>query len=422
MSQTPTPPHVLPNKQTVVILDTGLQSKPAGLLYAYDFYDLDSNIETSSTHGSVVYQQAMNADPNANLIMLKVGASDETTGINTVAVSNALKWVSDYADWLNVASVNLSFGTSHTVSSPTFTSLSYRFDALKSAGVAVVVAAGNDGSKSGVSDYAASDDVICVSASDGYQNFASFSNRDADLTDIASNGSNISYNGARYSGTSLSAPTVSGAIAKIQDTFFSTYARELSVDELVTLMQKSGGAMNTAGEIAGTSNHAGQGYAQLDLKQALSFVSNPTKLNAIGIGTPAHLLTTTASDSLASKAYSLYFAAFDRAPDTAGLGYWISKLGAGMSLHDVSANFVYSAEFKTRYGQDISDETFVNLLYTNVLYRAPDQGGFEYWTDILDTHRMDRAGVLEYFSQSPENLGNIAPVIAEGIKYETWLG
>jgi hypothetical protein len=63
-------------------------------------------------------------------------------------------------------------------------------------------------------------------------------------------------------------------------------------------------------------------------------------------------------DGVAGKAYRLYQAAFDRAPDEAGIGYWIAHMDKRMSLHDVAAYFVDSPEFNGLFGAAPSDAAF----------------------------------------------------------------
>ena len=56
-----------------------------------------------------------------------------------------------------------------------------------------------------------------------------------------------------------------------------------------------------------------------------------------------------------------------------------------------------------RYGGDIDNEAFVRLLYANVLDRAPDPAGLTYWLAQLDT-TLTRSAALVAFSESPENI------------------
>ncbi|MBC3832055.1 DUF4214 domain-containing protein [Undibacterium amnicola] len=122
----------------------------------------------------------------------------------------------------------------------------------------------------------------------------------------------------------------------------------------------------------------------------------------------------------AGQAYRLYQAAFDRKPDLEGLGYWINKLDDGMNLTRVANEFYRSAEFQTLYGSYTSNASFITTLYQNVLHRAPDHGGFDYWNYKLNSGDMSRAEVLVSFSESAENQAQIIGQIQSGIEYLEW--
>jgi Domain of unknown function (DUF4214)/Cysteine-rich secretory protein family/RTX calcium-binding nonapeptide repeat (4 copies) len=70
----------------------------------------------------------------------------------------------------------------------------------------------------------------------------------------------------------------------------------------------------------------------------------------------------------------LYLATLGRGPDDDGLAGWTANRDAGMSLNAIATGFVNSAEFQTRYGA-LNNSQFVNLLYNNVLHRAPCRVG-----------------------------------------------
>ena len=127
-------------------------------------------------------------------------------------------------------------------------------------------------------------------------------------------------------------------------------------------------------------------------------------------------------DGIAGQAYRIYRAAFDRAPDERGLGYWIAALDRGNSVQAVAGGFTESQEFRDLYGAAPSNTEVVTLLYRNVLDRAPDPGGFAFWLDVLDSGRDDVAGVLASFSESAENVDAVAPLIGQGIAYQPWGG
>jgi hypothetical protein len=118
----------------------------------------------------------------------------------------------------------------------------------------------------------------------------------------------------------------------------------------------------------------------------------------------------------AGQGYRIYQAAFDRTPDLAGLGYWIGRLDAGLSLRDAAAGFIGSQEFRQTYGPNLSNTEFVNELYFNVLGRAGESSGLNYWVEQM-AHGYSRANVLADFSESAENVGNVAPSINDGILF-----
>lgn len=125
-------------------------------------------------------------------------------------------------------------------------------------------------------------------------------------------------------------------------------------------------------------------------------------------------------------AYRIYKAAFNRDPmsgDKAGLGYWIGQMDRGMTLLDVSARFIDSNEFRTLYGQNPSNAEFLTKVYSNVLGRAPDEGGYRWWLNEIDTNpAKTKAKVLADFSESAENQTGVASLIGNGIAYEPWAG
>lgn len=50
----------------------------------------------------------------------------------------------------------------------------------------------------------------------------------------------------------------------------------------------------------------------------------------------------------------------------------------GYSLMNVALGFVQSAEFQALYGVKPSNNALITKFYTNVLHRAPDQGGLDF--------------------------------------------
>ncbi|MES2316345.1 MAG: DUF4214 domain-containing protein [Pseudomonadota bacterium] len=126
----------------------------------------------------------------------------------------------------------------------------------------------------------------------------------------------------------------------------------------------------------------------------------------------------TTGAGIAGQAYRVYQAAFNRAPDQAGLGYWISVMDKGHSLQAVAQGFVQSAEFAALYGSAPTNAQVVDKLYENVLHRAGDSGGIAYWNSILDNGHANVAAVLASFSDSPENIAALVGVLEHGVQYQ----
>lgn len=124
-----------------------------------------------------------------------------------------------------------------------------------------------------------------------------------------------------------------------------------------------------------------------------------------------------AIDDNAAQAYSLYEAAFNRAPDLDGLGYWNKEFDQGASLESVSQRFITSPEFTGLYGPALSTDAFVTALYQNILDRAPEQSGLAFWVDQLQTGAKNEAQVLASFSESNENKIALSGIIQNGVEY-----
>jgi hypothetical protein len=117
------------------------------------------------------------------------------------------------------------------------------------------------------------------------------------------------------------------------------------------------------------------------------------------------------------KAFRLYQAAFDRAPDLAGLDYWIAQVDAGAKLSDIATGFIESAEFKALYGANPTNEEYTQALYRNVLDREPDSAGYAYWSEILGSGATTREQMLVDFSESAENKANVIALIGNGVDH-----
>jgi hypothetical protein len=126
------------------------------------------------------------------------------------------------------------------------------------------------------------------------------------------------------------------------------------------------------------------------------------------------------TDGAAGQVYRMYQAAFNRVPDNAGLGFWLKHVDAGLSLNELAKQFIASDEFKTLYGATPTNEAYITKMYENVLHRAPEQSGFDYWMHSMQTG-TSQAQVLESFSESPENVLGVHDAIQYGIVFTPFL-
>lgn len=122
------------------------------------------------------------------------------------------------------------------------------------------------------------------------------------------------------------------------------------------------------------------------------------------------------TNSHGGQVYRLYQAAFDRAPDLPGQGFWIWHMDNGKSLATVAELFLTSVEGQALYGSAPNNTELLTRFYANVLDRAPDAPGMAFWTDLM-AKGMTAGQVLAGFSESPENVANVAATIEHGIWY-----
>ncbi|MGH8417346.1 MAG: DUF4214 domain-containing protein [Pseudomonas sp.] len=113
---------------------------------------------------------------------------------------------------------------------------------------------------------------------------------------------------------------------------------------------------------------------------------------------------------------SLYVAAFGRAADKGGLAYWTEQVDAGLSYDAMITSFLSSQEGLALVGSDVSDQTFLDNLYGNVLSRAPDTAGAAYWQDRLDILENRTQLIKEYLSSITSSGGTDAQLLSNKIE------
>lgn len=94
---------------------------------------------------------------------------------------------------------------------------------------------------------------------------------------------------------------------------------------------------------------------------------------------------------------ALYSAIFNRAPDQAGLEFWVEAINGGDSLTKAAEGFTQHPVFAEVYG-DLSNQAKVEALYTNVLGSAGDAAGIQFWVAKLESGVSFGQVVAEFVS------------------------
>lgn len=117
--------------------------------------------------------------------------------------------------------------------------------------------------------------------------------------------------------------------------------------------------------------------------------------------TPKPANGATQPDAASLQVERLYQAYFLRDSEASGQNYWIGQRLAGRSLDSISDAFAQGPEFAQRYGE-LENREFVVRVYSNVLERAGEGSGVDYWTGELDAERLTRGEMMTGFSESAE--------------------
>lgn len=97
---------------------------------------------------------------------------------------------------------------------------------------------------------------------------------------------------------------------------------------------------------------------------------------------------------------ALYIGYFDRAPDPAGLQFWIDQIDNGRPFNTIAADFAASPEALALYPYltnpgIVTPSMFVVQIYANLFNRAPDAAGLTFWTEVLANGDVSPADMIE---------------------------
>ena len=126
------------------------------------------------------------------------------------------------------------------------------------------------------------------------------------------------------------------------------------------------------------------------------------------MGVMAGIVQASESAPTREEVAKLYVATFDRAPDAAGLSYWVEK--SGLTLSQIARSFFDQPETKERYPKKTAPAVFVKSVYENLFGREPDTAGLEYWVGELKNGHIDKSRFIEAVINGA--LGDDAKILA----------
>ena len=207
-------------------------------------------------HGSHVTGICCGSQGGAGLGVLGVAPRSDIIGVQVFTVRSGggisasfsdiiegILWVASLAeDGTKIASINMSLGTGPIVGecSAQYQAIRAASDIARQAGVAVIAASGNNGSRDGVSSPACIEGVIATGCSTKADAICSFSNEGAMMQirapGLSIRSANLGGGHRVASGTSMSAPHLAGAYAVVRQMFPAISGP----DAIQTILESSG--------------------------------------------------------------------------------------------------------------------------------------------------------------------------------------
>jgi hypothetical protein len=115
-----------------------------------------------------------------------------------------------------------------------------------------------------------------------------------------------------------------------------------------------------------------------------------------------------------AQVFRLYDTAFGSAPDQAGFEFWSDSLQGGLSLRQAADLFLSTAAGQAKFG-GLDGAGFVSALYQQALGRTGSPSEVSDWVAQLSSAGATRADVLAAFSESAEHVGRTAASVQVGL-------
>ncbi len=247
---------------TVAVLDTGANPNAPGLVgrivFAQDFAP-DDGSDDDSGHGTNVSAIAAGVAPDTDIAALDVFTGG---GAYVSDQIDAMNWSIANQATYNIVAMNMSLGGGQYFSPVTSDPRYLVIQDAKAAGILTITSSGNDHWSTSMGAPGAIEGAISVGAVDTGDRVADFSNS-ASFLDLLAPGVNITAGGlSNYSGTSMAAPHVSGAVAVL-----AAADPTASPEDIVNTLKTTG--------ISVTDNRNSLDFPRIDLALALGLTPPP---------------------------------------------------------------------------------------------------------------------------------------------------
>jgi subtilisin family serine protease len=296
---------------SVAVIDTGINYNDPNLgggwghrvVAGYNFVNNTSDPMDDNGHGTFVAGEIGSSSttysgvaPDVNFVALKVL---DSTGSGTYAnVLSALNWVVAHQAQYNIVAVNLSIGSGNYTANP-YTYLETDFATLKSKGVFIAVASGNDyygnNSQAGLAYPAVSSNVVSVGAvwdgnfgavawasgardnSTAADQIASFTQRSSALSILAPGaivtGEALKGGYTTMAGTSMATPVIAGAAVLLHEALVDGgLSGDANQNYILNLMRSTGKSIVDSNNGTDNVSHTGLTFRRLNLAAAFAAI------------------------------------------------------------------------------------------------------------------------------------------------------
>jgi ELWxxDGT repeat protein len=140
-----------------------------------------------------------------------------------------------------------------------------------------------------------------------------------------------------------------------------------------------------------------------------------------GSNSPIDLTMAALSLSNEDLVSEVYIGYYNRAPDQGGMSFWLNSMANGATLTQVANAFANSSESIAVYpflsNPNLANaSSFVNQVYSNLLNRAPDNPGLQFWSQELQSGAVTPGGFILAIEQSVNQQTGTADAMTLGDK------